>query len=141
MHGVRHFVGMFVLCCAVARAAPIHSYFQVKVLSAESHQFQSPPLYPPNCNWKDISAYCDSSAPVTYTEHTMVVEQPDGKLLTIACTVESEWSNCASLAVNQTFEAKAKKRGLEIRYPDRNGKLRKEFYMTVRNQSGELGRH
>jgi hypothetical protein len=31
---------------------------QVEVLSAESHQFQSPPLAPPDCNWRDISAYC-----------------------------------------------------------------------------------
>jgi hypothetical protein len=132
---------MFLLCCAVAGAAPRHSHLQVRVLSAESSQFQAPPLYPPDCNWKDISAYCYSSEPVTYTENTMLVEQPNGKLLTIACTVESEWSNCARLPVNQTFEARVKRRGLEIRYLGRHGKLQKEFYLTVDDPRGKLREH
>ncbi len=101
---------------------------QIKVLRAESHEFQAPPLVPPGCNWRDISAYCYGSSPETYVENTMVVREPDGKSLEIACTVYNQWSHCASLPVNQDFSARRTKHGLRIRYLDQHGKMRKQLY-------------
>jgi hypothetical protein len=101
---------------------------QVKVLSADSHHFQGPPLVPRDCEWRDISAYCYSSSPKTYVEHKMVVQEPDGKQLEIACTVYNQWSHCASLPVNQSLHARMTKHGIEIRYLDQHGKWRKQLY-------------
>jgi len=115
------------LASAWAKDLPLH----IEVLSAESHQFQAPPLLPPNCNWKDISAYCYDSSPETYVENTMVVQELSGKSLEIACTVDNPWSHCTSLPVNQTFQAKMGKHGLEIRYLDQHHKMRKQLYEIV----------
>jgi len=116
------------LASAWARDLP----FQIKVLSAESHQFRAPPLDPPNCNWRDISAYCSSSSPETYVENTMVVKEPDGKSLEIACTVYNQRSHCTSLPVNQSFQAWMGKHGLEIRYLDEHGKMREQIFEIQR---------
>jgi len=116
---------------AITNAWPQNLPLQVKVLSAESRQFQAPPIDPPNCNWKDISAYCDSSSPQTYFENTMVVQEPDGESLEVACTVLNLWSPCAVLPVNQSFQAQREKHGLEIRYPDQHGKMHKQLYEIV----------
>jgi hypothetical protein len=121
------------LASAWAKDLPL----QIKVLSAESHQFQAPPLDPPNCNWRDISAYCYSSSPETYVENTMVVQEPDGKSLEIACTVYNQWSHCATLPVNQRFQAWMGKHGLKIRYLDQHGRMREQVYEIVR-ENGKL---
>jgi len=110
---------------------------QIKVLSAERRQFQGPALAPLDCNWRDISAYCYSSSPETYVENTMVVQEPDGKSLKIACTVYYQWSHCASLPVNQSFQARMRKRGLEIRYLDQHGKVCRQVYEILRD-NGKL---
>jgi hypothetical protein len=102
--------------------------FQIKVLSGESRQFQGPPFPPTNCEWRDISAYCYNSSPETYVENTMVVQEPDGKSLEIACTVYNQWSSCTTLPVNQSFEASMGKRGLKIRFVDQRGKMREQLY-------------
>jgi len=104
---------------------------QIKVLSAESEQFQGPALAPANCDYHDISAYCFNSKPKTYVENTMVVEEPNGNSLEVACTVFNRWSHCRSLPVNQSFQARMGKRGLEIRYLDQHGKMRKQVYDIV----------
>jgi hypothetical protein len=111
--------------------------FPVKVLSAESRRFEAPPLLPPNCNWKDISAYCYSSSPQTYIENTMVIQEPDGNSLEVACLVYGPWSHCADLPVNRTFQARLQKHGVEIRYLDQHHKMRKQVYEIVKaNESG-----
>lgn len=107
----------------------------VKVLSAESHQFQAPA--PPKCDWRDISAYCYSSTPAIYVENTMVVQEPDGKSLEIACTVYNQWSRCASLPVHQSFPAHMTKHSMEIRYRDQHGKMRKQVYEILRKDNGK----
>jgi hypothetical protein len=101
------------------------------VLSAESHEFQAPPLAPRDCGWRDYSAYCNNSSPETYVENTMVVQEPDGKSLRIACTVYNQWSNCTGLPVHQTFQARMVKHGVEIRYLDQHHKWRKQVYEIV----------
>jgi hypothetical protein len=126
------FPALVVFLSATASASPRQSLLQVKVLSAESHQFEGPPLDPPNCNWKDISAYCYGSGPETYVENTMIVQEPDGKSLEIACTVYNQWSHCADLPVNQTFQATMGKHGLEIRYLDQHHKMRNQLYEILR---------
>jgi hypothetical protein len=111
--------------------------FQIKVLSTESHQFQGAPLDPPNCTWRDISGYCTSSRPQTYIENKMVVLEADGKKLEIACTVYNPWSHCTSLPVNQTFRARTRKNGLEIRYRDQHGKWQKQVYAVLSRSEKE----
>jgi len=116
---------------AMTSAWPQNLPLQIKVLSAESRQFQAALIDPPDCNWKDISAYCYSSSPQTYVENTMVVQEADGKSLEVECTVYNQWSPCAALPVNHSFQAAIEKHGLEIRYPDQNGKMRKQLYEIV----------
>lgn len=126
MSKLRFFIVVALLWSGAASASA--KYVPVKVLSATSYQFQSTPLFPPNCNWRDISAYCSDSSPVTYVRNTMFVEEPDGQSLEIACTVENQWSPCAALPVDQTFQAKKTRNGLEIRYLDQHKKWRNATY-------------
>jgi hypothetical protein len=121
------------MASAWSKDLPLH----IKVLSAESHQFQGPPLVPRDCNWRDISAYCYSSSPDTYVENTMVVEESNGKSLEIACTVYNQWSHCTSLHVNQSFQAWLGKHGLKIRYLDQHGKMRKQVYEILSKSAKE----
>ncbi len=126
----------FVVIFFLFRAAPASGWpqslpIQVKVLSAESHPFQGSLLDPPNCNWHDIDAYCTSTTPETYLENTMVVQEANGKLLEIACTVYNQWSHCTTLPVNQSFQARMEKHGLEIRYLDQHGKMREQVYRIL----------
>ncbi len=118
--------------------------FQIKVLSGTTHQFQGPALAPANCDYHDISAYCSNSSPITYVENTMVVQKPNGNSLEIACTVYNQWSHCTTLPVNQSFQAWMGKHGLEIRYSDQHGKIRKQVYDVLREneklQTNEQGR-
>ena len=136
MYCARLFFAVTLLLAAMASAWAQDLPLQIKVLSGESHQFQGPLLDPPNCNWKDINAYCSSSSPTTYVENTMVVQEPDGKTLEIACTVLNRWSNCTTLPVNQSFQARMGKHGLEIRYSDQHGKMRTQVYEIL----GENGK-
>jgi len=115
---------------------PLHT----KVLSGESYQFQSPRLNPPDCNWRDLDAYCYSSSPKTYVENTVVVQKADGKSLEIACTVYNRCSHCTSLPVNQSFQARMTKHGLEIRYLDQHGKMRTQLYEVLRRDGDGVNR-
>ena len=105
MQSHRLFFVVTLLLAAMPRAwsgdLPLH----IKVLSEESRQFQGPRLAPPNCNFESFDAYCFSSTQ-TYVENTMVVQEPDGKSLEIACSIYNRWSRCASLPVNQSFQAR-----------------------------------
>jgi hypothetical protein len=101
---------------------------QIKVLSGETRQFQGPPFPSINCEWRDISAYCFNSSPETYVQNTMIVQEPGGKSLEIACTVYNQWSCCTNLPVNQSFQAWRGKRSLKIRYLDHSGKMREQVY-------------
>jgi hypothetical protein len=128
-------LGMIFLTSAWSKDVPL----QIKVLSAESRQFQGPALDPPNCNWRDISAYCYSSSPVTYVENEMVVQESDGQSLEIACTVYAQWSPCTTLPLNQSFQAWTVKHGLKIRYPDQRGKWRNQVYEILSNHGKQPG--
>src|SRR5277367_5016263 len=105
---------------------------QIKVLSGETRQFQGPPFPPIDCVWRDISAYCSNSSPEAFAEHTMVVQEPGGKSLEIACTVYNQWSRCTNLPVNQSFQAWMGKRSLKIRYSDQSGKCANRFMKSTK---------
>ncbi len=134
----RFFLVVILLLSAMASAWAKDLPLHIKVLSAESREFQGPPLAPPDCNWRDISAYCYSSSPETYVENTMVVQESNGKSLEIACTVYNQWSHCASLPVNQSFQARMEKHGLENRYLDQHGKIREQVYEILRENGKEV---
>jgi hypothetical protein len=136
----RTFLVIALVLGAVASAWSKDFPLQIKVLSGESSQFQGPPLDPPNCNWRDLDAYCYNSSPKTYVENTMAVLEPDGKSLKIACTVYNQWSHCTSLPVNQSFQARIGKRGLEIRYFDQHGKMRTQLYEVLRKNGDGVSR-
>ena len=125
------FLVVVVLLSTTASASPESAPFQIRVLSAESRQFEGPPDAPRDCNWRDYSAYCLNSAPKTYVENTMRVQGPDGKTLRIACIVYNQWSHCTDLPVDQTFQARRVKHGLEVRYLDQHHKMRKQVYEIV----------
>lgn len=133
----RFFFLVTLLLAATASARSKDWPLHVKVLRAESHRFQGPPLVPRDCEWRDLSAYCYSSSPETYVEHTLVVQEPDGKSLEIACTVFNRWSRCTSLPVSRSFQARMTKHGLEIRYFDQHGKMRKQVYEILSEKSGK----
>src|SRR5580658_2999757 len=121
-------VFLSVMASASSKPLPI----EVMVLKAESYTFKSPPIIPHDCNQQDLSAYCYGLKPVGYVENTMVVREPDGKSLQIACTAYNRWSHCTDLPVNSTFEAKKESHGLEMRYLDQNHKMRGQRYEIVR---------
>ena len=131
MIGPRLFLVVMVLLSATASPFSESAPFQITVLSAQSRQFKGPPDAPRDCNWRDYSAYCNNSSPETYVENTMLVQEPGGKTLRIACTVYNQWSHCTDLPVDQTFQARMVKHGLEIRYLDQHHKMRTQVYEIV----------
>jgi len=128
MWGFRCFVTVTVILSAIAYASSRALPSEIKVLSAESQTVKAPPITPPDCNWQDLSAYCYSSKPIAYFENTMVIQESDGRSLKISCTAYNRWSHCVDLPINQTFQATMEKHGLEIRYLDKNHKMRKQMY-------------
>jgi hypothetical protein len=128
MSSFRWFLILLVFLPTMASSSAKPTALRVKVLRAESQDFQAPPLAPPNCNFEDLNAYCYGSKPENYVARIMVVQDSNGKSLKIGCTVYNQWSHCAALPVNQTFEARLEKRGLEISYLDRDHKMRKQLY-------------
>jgi hypothetical protein len=103
------------------------------VISADT---ESTPLHddnngaPKDCGIMDYSAYCHHSRSAI-VRHTMVVQDSNGKTYTIACTVDTIWSNCASLPVGGVFSAEKIKRGIRISYPTAKGKEVKQSYALV----------
>jgi len=134
----RFFLVLAFFLAAVASSWPKDLPLRIKVLSGESHEFQGSPLAPPNCNWRDISAYCYGSSPRTYVENTMVVQEPGGKSLEIACTVYNRWSHCAALPINQSFQARMGKHGVVIRYVDQHGKVHEQVYEILSEDAQNL---
>ncbi len=129
---VAFFLSFLALVTAVgwSRQLPIH----IKVLSAATREVRIPVLTPPDCNWKDLSAYCYSSSPQKYIENTMVLQEQNGRALQVQCTTEEQGDKCIILPVNQSFDAWKEKNVLQIRYPDQRGKVRKYVYQIVRER-------
>jgi hypothetical protein len=61
----------------------------------------------------------------------MVVQSEGGKIFSIACTIESKWSNCVPLEVGESYRARIEKNGLTILYVDSKGQPRKQRYEVL----------
>jgi hypothetical protein len=136
MRSVGCFLAATIFLSVMAGASSRPLPFEVRVLKAESYTFKAPPIVPRDCNLQDFSAYCHSSKPVGYVENTMVVREPDGKSVQIACTAYNRWSHCTDLPINSTFAAKMERHGFEIRYLDQNKKMRKQLYEILTAKPG-----
>lgn len=122
-------LGSLLLLTTFALAAPGQTQF--RVLQSSTRTVEAPPDVPQNCDFISYDAYCHNSAPVSYQQNVLVVEDNGGKSMTVACTVENNGSRCADLPVNGTFTARSKKSGLEISYTDDQHRTRKAFYSFV----------
>lgn len=115
---------------AVTRNVP---QITIKVLSSHT---ESTPLssddngVPKNCGTMDYDAYCHHSRNAI-VRHFMTVEASNGKSYTLACTVDSIWSKCASLPEGAVFSAQEIKRGITVWYPNAKGKVVKQTYVLV----------
>ena len=116
---------------AVTKTVP---QITIKVLSAHT---ESTPLsggdnngVPQNCGTMDYDAYCHHSRSAI-VRHFMTVEDSNGKSYTVACTVDSIWSKCASLPEGAVFSAQQIKRGITVWFPNAKGKLVKQTYVLV----------
>ena len=111
-----------------------HSQLRLTVLSADSHALNSGTPVPKDCDLQNFSAYCNESKNPT-GRNVMLVRDADGRSYTIACTVDSHWSKCESLAVGETYEARKDKHGITVFYRDAKGKERKQLYQLVASVS------
>ncbi len=82
------------------------------------------------CNGADYSASCRHASD-QYVQNMMVVQSEDGKKFTIACTIESKWSNCIPLPVGESFRARIEKDDLSVAYMGPNGRPRKQKYRVL----------
>ena len=107
---------------------------RLTVLSADSHALSSGTTVPKDCDLQNFSAYCNESKNPT-GRNVMLVRDADGRSYSIACTVDSHWSKCESLAVGETYEARKDKHGITVFYRDAKGKERKQLYQLVASVS------
>ena len=123
-------LGILSIVAISANAATKPQTTTIKVLSSDT---QTIPLTsdnngaPKDCNIMDFSAYCHHSRN-EIVRHKMVVEDSTGKTLTIACTVDTMFSKCASLPVGTTASAQWTKHGLAVWYPNQKGREVKQLY-------------
>ena len=82
------------------------------------------------CNQADYSPSCMHSSS-QFVQNVMLVQTEDGKKFTIACTIESRWSNCIPLPVGEAFRARIGKSDLSVAFIGSNGKPRKQRYRVL----------
>jgi len=109
-----------------AKQYPLH----ITVLSAEFHPLNSGTPVPKDCDLTNFSAYCNEGKTPT-VQNIMRVRDADGESFSIACTVDSRWSRCASLPVGETFEARKDKHGITVLLRNAKGKEKKELFQVV----------
>jgi len=116
-----------------ANAATKPQTTTIKVLSSETETI---PLAsanngaPKDCNLMDFSAYCHHNRN-EIVRYKMVVEDATGKTSSIACTVDTMFSKCASLPVGTTASAQWTKRGILVWYPNKKGREVKQLYKVA----------
>jgi hypothetical protein len=126
---------VFVLLSAALLASSNSDDFplKIKIIRAETLPLQAgSSTVAEGCNQGDYSASCMHSSD-RYVQNMMVVESEDGKTFTIACTVESRWSNCIPLPVGESFRARIEKNGLSVLYLGSNGRQRMQQYRLLPN--------
>lgn len=78
----------------------------------------------------DYSASCNHSSD-QFVRNEMLVTDADGRKFTIACTVESKWSNCVALPVGESFQMRVEKNGLSVFYIGAKGRPHKQHYDVI----------
>ena len=73
--------------------------------------------------------------------HKMVVEDGSGKTFTIACTVDTMFSKCASLPVGTKARAQWTKHGLAVWYPNAKGREVKQVFKSAASARKPLQLH
>ena len=66
-----------------------------------------------------------------FVQNMMVVQTEDGRKFTIACTIESKWSNCIPLPEGESFRARVEKNDLSVAYIGSKGRPRKQEYRVL----------
>jgi hypothetical protein len=123
-------LGILSIGAISANAATKPQTTTIKVLSSDTETI---PLTsdnngaPKDCNIMDFSAYCHHTRN-EIVRHKMVVEDSTGKTFTIACTVDTMFSKCASLPAGATLSAQWTKHGLAVWYPNQKGREVKQSY-------------
>jgi len=107
----------------------------LKVISARTDSQATTPSAgandaPPACDGVNFSAYCHQSK-TAVVRNTLLVQDGSGKSFTIACIVDSRWSNCISLPIGETFGAQREKHGFTVWYQNSKGKEVKQSYALV----------
>jgi len=126
-------LGILLSAGSWANAATKPQTTTIKVLSSDTETI---PLASDNngaakdCNLMDFSAYCHHSRN-EIVRHKMVVEDSTGKTFTIACTVDTIFSKCASLPVGTNTSAQWAKHGLVVWYPNQKGREVKQLYKVA----------
>lgn len=126
-------LGIVLLGAIWANAATKPQTTTIKVLSSDTETI---PLTsenngaPKDCNIMDFSAYCHHSRS-EIVRHKMVVEDGSGKTFTIACTVDTMFSKCASLPVGTKARAQWTKHGLAVWYPNAKSREVKQVFKSA----------
>lgn len=102
----------------------------IKVLRSETVPLQAGSTVIEGCNQADYSASCRHSSS-EFVQNQMVVQSQDGTTFTIACTIESKWSNCIPLPIGESFRARVEKDGLSVVYLGSKGKPVVQEYRVV----------
>ncbi len=127
-----------VLMLGTMFAATSKINIQITVLKTESYSLDSGTPVPKDCDLQNYSAYCNESKNPT-VQNVMKVRDDEGKSYSIACTLDSRWSNCAALPTGNTFEARREKHGITVFYLDAKGKEKKQLYQLVAGQGDQSG--
>jgi hypothetical protein len=106
----------------------------IKVIRSQTLALQPDSTYVQGCNPVDYSAECMHSSN-QFVQNRIVVTINDGKRFTIACTIESRWSNCIPLPEGESFRARIEKNGLSVIYQGPRGP-RKQHYDIVPDARG-----
>lgn len=115
----------------LADSKPADYPVTIKIISSQTLPAQAASSYAQGCNPVDYSAECMHSGG-EFVQNRMLVTSSDGREFTIACIIESRWSNCIPLPVGESFHARIEKNGLTVIYPGPKGP-RKQHYDVVAN--------
>lgn len=126
----------FLVWVATFANAASKSTLHIKVLDSETRSFNTSDDngVPRNCDGLNYDAYCHSSKTVEVI-NTLLVQADDQPPFRVACSIDSKWSRCIPLLRGESYAARREKRGITIYYQDDNGKVRKQLYTYVAENS------
>ncbi len=131
-------VVLAMLFAAVSASAAVKTnLIRIKVLDSETHSVLIDDSgVPKNCDQVNFDAYCHNSRSTQVT-NTVLVQEGDKPPYRITCTVDMKFSRCIALPRGASFDAKREKRGLTVYYADDSGKMRKQLYVLVAQESSK----